>query len=67
MLAAGRGSNFEAIMQRIAAKDLDAQCLSLVTYSANCLATEIAKNTMCLFASSTAIACSLLCKATTQI
>jgi phosphoribosylglycinamide formyltransferase-1 len=43
MLAAGRGSNFEAIMQRIAAKDLDAQCLSLVTYSANCLATEIAK------------------------
>jgi phosphoribosylglycinamide formyltransferase-1 len=43
MLAAGRGSNFEAIMQRVAARDLDAKCLSLITYSASCPATEIAK------------------------
>jgi len=31
MLSAGRGSNFEAIMQRIAAKELDAECISLIT------------------------------------
>ncbi|MDR2581716.1 MAG: phosphoribosylglycinamide formyltransferase [Fibromonadaceae bacterium] len=31
MLSAGRGSNFEAIMQRIASKELVAQCISLIT------------------------------------
>lgn len=31
MLSTGRGSNFEAIMQRIASKELDAECISLVT------------------------------------
>jgi phosphoribosylglycinamide formyltransferase-1 len=43
MLSAGRGSNFEAIMQRIASKELSAQCISLITYSPNCKAMEIAK------------------------
>lgn len=31
MLSAGRGSNFNAIMQRIAANELNAQCISLIT------------------------------------
>jgi phosphoribosylglycinamide formyltransferase-1 len=43
MLSAGRGSNFEAIMQRIAAKELNAECVSLITYSESCHATEVAK------------------------
>jgi len=43
MLSAGVGSNFEAIMCRIAAKDLDAECVSLVTYAANCKAIDVAK------------------------
>ena len=43
MLSAGRGSNFEAIMQHVAAKDLDAECISLITYAANCKAIEIAR------------------------
>jgi len=43
MLSAGRGSNFEAIMQRIAAKELNAECISLITYAANCRAIDIAK------------------------
>jgi phosphoribosylglycinamide formyltransferase-1 len=43
MLSAGRGSNFEAIVRRIAAKELDAECISLITYAANCGAVNIAK------------------------
>jgi phosphoribosylglycinamide formyltransferase-1 len=43
MLSAGRGSNFEAIMQRIVSKELAAECISLITYSPNCKAMEIAK------------------------
>jgi len=43
MLAAGRGSNFEAIMQHIVAEELNAECISLITYSENCTAVKIAK------------------------
>jgi phosphoribosylglycinamide formyltransferase-1 len=42
MLSAGRGSNFEAIMQRIASKELDAECISLITYAEGCKAIEVA-------------------------
>ncbi|MCL2283237.1 MAG: phosphoribosylglycinamide formyltransferase [Fibromonadales bacterium] len=31
MLSAGRGSNFEAIMQHVAANELNAECISLIT------------------------------------
>jgi phosphoribosylglycinamide formyltransferase-1 len=31
MLSAGRGSNFEAIMRHVVAKELEAECISLVT------------------------------------
>ncbi|MCL2101270.1 MAG: phosphoribosylglycinamide formyltransferase [Fibromonadales bacterium] len=31
MLSSGRGSNFEAIMQRIVSKELIAECISLIT------------------------------------
>jgi len=43
MLSAGRGSNFETIMHHIAAKDLDAECISLITYAADGKAIDIAK------------------------
>jgi phosphoribosylglycinamide formyltransferase-1 len=43
MLSAGRGSNFEAIMQRVASGELFAQCISLITYAQNCKAVEVAK------------------------
>jgi phosphoribosylglycinamide formyltransferase-1 len=43
MLAAGRGSNFEAIMQRVASGELDAQCISLITYAPHCKAIDVAK------------------------
>ncbi len=43
MLSAGIGSNFEAIMHRVVAKDLNAECISLITYAANCKAVEVAK------------------------
>ena len=43
MLSAGRGSNFEAIMRHVAAKDLDAECISLITYAADCKAVDVAK------------------------
>jgi len=43
MLSAGRGSNFEVIMRRVTAKDLDAECISLVTYAADCKAVDVAK------------------------
>jgi len=33
MLSGGRGSNFDAIMQRIASKELNARCISLITLS----------------------------------
>ncbi|MDR2732809.1 MAG: phosphoribosylglycinamide formyltransferase [Fibromonadaceae bacterium] len=33
MLSAGRGSNFEAIMHHVAAKELEAECISLITPS----------------------------------
>jgi phosphoribosylglycinamide formyltransferase-1 len=42
MLSAGRGSNFEAIMRHVAAKELDAECISLITYSADSKAIEVA-------------------------
>jgi phosphoribosylglycinamide formyltransferase-1 len=43
MLSAGRGSNFEAIMRRVASKELVAECISLITYAPNCQAIEVAK------------------------
>ena len=43
MLSAGRGSNFKAIMQRVVAKELEAECISLITYSKMCAAAEIAE------------------------
>jgi phosphoribosylglycinamide formyltransferase-1 len=41
MLSAGRGSNFEAIMRRIASKELEAECISLITFK-NCEAIDVA-------------------------
>jgi phosphoribosylglycinamide formyltransferase-1 len=43
MLSAGRGSNFKAIMQRVVAKELEAECISLITYSKMCTAAKIAE------------------------
>jgi len=41
MISAGRGSNFEAIMQRVASGELNAECISLITFK-NGKATEVA-------------------------
>ena len=41
MLSGGRGSNFDAIMQRVAAKELNAECISLITLNGS-KATEVA-------------------------
>jgi len=41
VISTGRGSNFEAIMRRVASGELNAECTSLITFK-NCKAAEIA-------------------------
>ncbi len=41
VISTGRGSNFEAIMRRIASGELNAECASLITFK-NCKAIEVA-------------------------
>jgi formyltetrahydrofolate-dependent phosphoribosylglycinamide formyltransferase len=41
MISTGRGSNFEAIMRRVASGELNVECASLITFK-NCKATEVA-------------------------
>ncbi|MCL1957301.1 MAG: phosphoribosylglycinamide formyltransferase [Fibromonadales bacterium] len=41
VISTGRGSNFDAIMRRVAAGELNAECASLITFK-NCKAAEVA-------------------------
>jgi len=41
VISTGRGSNFEAIMRRVASGELNAECISLITFK-NCKAMEVA-------------------------
>jgi len=42
VISTGRGSNFEAIMRRVASGELNAKCISLITFK-NCKAVEVAQ------------------------
>jgi len=42
VISTGRGSNFDAIMRRVASGELNAECASLITFK-NCKAAEVAR------------------------